>query len=368
MLDFFRNNKNYLIKNIKRWRFERNFRIHTIGVVVYLIFASIGSVVYRHFANADDRLFLQISFFSIIALLVLIAIFSRWETVIKAGFIILFAGVYMYGIRSLLFTTFLFMGGIMAGVIQVMKEWERAVVLRLGKFKKIKGPGLFMLFPFLDTVTEVVDLRIRVSDFATETTLTNDSVTVTVDALCFWMVWDAEKAILEVENYVEAVVLSSQTALRNAISRNTINDFLSKGELIEEDIRKEVDKKTTEWGITIQHIEITDIQIPESLQVELSRQAIAEKERNARIMLGQAELELAGIYDKAGKIYRDNETAYKLRSLSVINEGLKEGNSMIITPSSISESLENITGAAALDEIRKLKKSVGNKGEQNVNS
>ncbi|MCL2185283.1 MAG: SPFH domain-containing protein, partial [Treponema sp.] len=155
--------------------------------------------------------------------------------------------------------------------IRKADEWERAIVLRFGKFRKVKGPGLFFLIPLADRITQIVDIRIRVSDFSTQKTLTGDSVTVNVDAICFWLVWDPQKAVLEVENYVDAVVLSSKTALRNSISNHDLSTFLERSDIIEKQIQEDVDKKTTEWGITVLHIEITDIQIPEALQDSLSR-------------------------------------------------------------------------------------------------
>ncbi|MCL2270909.1 MAG: SPFH domain-containing protein, partial [Treponema sp.] len=164
---------------------------------------------------------------------------------------------------------------LLAFSIRKANEWERAIVLRFGKFQKVKGPGLFFLIPVADRVAQIVDLRIRVSDFSTQKTLTGDSVTVNVDAICFWLVWDPQKAVLEVENYIDAVVLSSKTALRNSISSHDLSTFLERSDLIEKQIQEDVDKKTTEWGITVLHIEITDIQIPEALQDSLSRVAQA---------------------------------------------------------------------------------------------
>jgi regulator of protease activity HflC (stomatin/prohibitin superfamily) len=238
-----------------------------------------------------------------------------------------------------------------------VKEWERAIILRLGKFKKVKGPGLFLVWPFIDSVIRKVDLRIRVTDFAAETTLTLDSVPITVDALCFWLVWDAEKAILEVENYMEAVVLSSQTALRAAISSNDLTTLLSGGEKIEEEVRKQVDRKTTEWGITIQHIEITEIKIPEELQKALSYLAIAEREKKARILLSDAEIAVAQKLEEASRIYQNNQVALRLKNLSILQEGFKNGNSMVLVPSQLPEELnqDNVFGLKALNELNQAK-------------
>jgi len=234
-------------------------------------------------------------------------------------------------------------------------EWERAIVLRFGKFRKVKGPGLFFLIPLADRISQIVDIRIRVSDFSTQKTLTGDSVTVDVDAVCFWLVWDPQKAVLEVEKYVDAVLLSSKTALRNSISSHNLSTFLERSDIIEKQIQEEVDKKTTEWGITVLHIEITDIQIPEALQDSLSRVAQAEREKKGRILLAEAEIEIARKLEEASQVYLRNEPAMKLKILSILNEGLKAGNSMMLVPNTITEELKttDIFGLQALNEIKR---------------
>jgi regulator of protease activity HflC (stomatin/prohibitin superfamily) len=242
--------------------------------------------------------------------------------------------------------------------IRKADEWERAIVLRFGKFRRVRGPGLFFLIPLADRIAQTVDIRIRVSDFSTQKTLTGDSVTVDVDALCFWLVWDPQKAVLEVENYIDAVVLSSKTALRNAISNHDLSTFLERSDIIEKQIQEDVDKKTTEWGITVLHIEITDIQIPEALQDSLSRVAQAEREKKGRILLAEAEIQIARKLEEAAAIYLRNEPAMKLKILSILNEGLKAGNSMMLVPNSIAEELEtkDIFGLKALNEVQRMKK------------
>lgn len=287
-----------------------------------------------------------------VAAIIVMALFPRWNASIKLVILAAFAlAVWRTG-ESGLILAFAAAGVLAAPAVQKAEEWERAIVLRFGKFHRVRGPGLFLLLPLADRVAEVVDLRIRVTDFAAETTLSRDSVTVTVDALCFWMVWDAEKAVLEVQDYEEAVILSSKTALRAAVSRNDLSAFLERGDEIENQIRAEVDQKTTEWGITVQHIEITDIQIPESLQGPLSRLAQAEREKKGRILLAEAEIEIARKLEEAGKIYTANDLALKLKSLSILNEGLKAGNSMMLVPNSITEELKSkdLFGLQALTE------------------
>ncbi|MDR2447059.1 MAG: hypothetical protein LBD58_07210 [Treponema sp.] len=234
-------------------------------------------------------------------------------------------------------------------------EWERMIVLRLGKFHSVRGPGLFFLLPIVDRIGSVIDIRIRIMDFSAQNILTADSVTVNVDAFAFWLVWDPQKAALEVEDYEEAVALASKAGLRNAVCGNTLSVFLEEGDLIEKQIQAEVDKQTTEWGITVQYVEIHDIQIPEVLQESLARLAKAEREKKSRILLAEAEIEIAKKLEEAVSVYAANEPAMKLKILSILNEGLKAGNSMMLVPNSITEELKSggIFGLEALNELRK---------------
>jgi regulator of protease activity HflC (stomatin/prohibitin superfamily) len=273
------------------------------------------------------------------------SLFPRWSAAIKLLIVAAALAFAAWGIDGLAGADIPFalaFGGaaaLLAPALQKTEEWERAIVLRLGRLSRVAGPGLFVLIPLADRVERTVDLRIRVTDFSAETTLTRDSVTITVDALCFWLVWDAEKAICEVEDYEEAVVLSAKTALRAAISKSDLTAFLERGDEIEDSIREEVDRKTTEWGITVQHIEITDVQIPQELQDSMSRLAQAEREKAGRVLLAEAEIEIARRLEEAARIYAGNEAAMRLKSLSILNEGLKAGNSMMLIPSSIADEL-----------------------------
>jgi regulator of protease activity HflC (stomatin/prohibitin superfamily) len=258
-----------------------------------------------------------------------------------------------WGILGVIFFLIL----LLVSSIRKIDEWDRGIILRFGQFRKIQEPGLFFLLPLADRVAQTVDIRIRVTDFSAQETLTRDSVTVTVDALCFWLVWDPQKAALEVEDYEDAVVLASKTALRNSVSGHDLSTFLERGDLIEKQIQAEVDKKTTEWGITVQYIEITDIQIPEELQDSISRVAQAEREKKGRILLAEAEIEIAKKLEEAVAIYARNEPAMKLKILSILNEGLKAGNSMMLVPNSMAEELKinDIFGLKALTELRQEK-------------
>lgn len=284
--------------------------------------------------------------------------FPRWSGAIKITMLV--TGIFGFVLLPQYTLAILFASLVvlMVPTIQKAEEWERAIVLRFGKFHRVRGPGLFALIPLADRIAKTVDIRIRVTDFSAQETLTLDSVTVDVDAICFWLVWDPEKAVLEVQDYEDAVILSSKTALRNAISSHDLTTFLERGDIIEKELQSEVDEKTTEWGITVQHIEITDIQIPEALQDPLSRLAQAEREKKSRVLLAEAEIEIAKNLEQAIQIYADHEPALKLKILSILNEGLKAGNSMMLVPNSITEELKSkdIFGLQAISELRQDEK------------
>lgn len=228
---------------------------------------------------------------------------------------------------------------LIAPSIQIAYQWERAVLLRFGKFRALRRPGLFAMLPVIDKVAQFVDQRIRVSDFSAETTLTADTVPVNVDAIAFWMVWDAEKAVLEVEDFAQAVTLSAQTALRNAIGKHELACLLSERDRLGAEIQKVLDDRTSAWGITTQSVEIRDIIIPQGLEDAMSRQAQAERERQSRIILGTAETEIAEKFAQASVQYRDNPIALHLRAMNMVYEGLRQKGSMIIVPSSAVETM-----------------------------
>ncbi len=242
--------------------------------------------------------------------------------------------------------------------LKVANQWDRAVILRLGRFHRLRGPGLFFIVPILESIVQTVDMRIRATDFNSESTLTKDTVPVNVDAICFWMAWDAKKAILEVENYYLAIVLSAQTALRDIIGTHELADMLThRGELGNR-LKEVLDEKTNPWGITVQSVEIRDIIIPKDLEAAMSKQAQAERERQARIILGTAETEIAQKFAAAAKQYEANPMAMHLRGMNMLFEGLKEKGSMIIVPSSALETMNlgAMGGLAALSQTEMNKK------------
>ena len=248
--------------------------------------------------------------------------------------------------------------------IKIANQWERAIVLRLGKFKALKGPGPFFIIPIIETVYQSVDMRIRSTDFSSESTLTKDTVPVNVDAICFWMVWDAKKAILEVENFYMAIVLSAQTALRDIIGTHQLSELLTHREKLGKRLQEILDEKTNPWGITVQSVEIRDIILPKDLENAMSKEAQAERERHARVILGTAEAEIAEKFVQAAKQYESNPVALHLRGMNMLFEGLKEKGSMIIVPSSALETMNlgAIGGMAALSQVKSDKEQRESEG------
>jgi len=233
---------------------------------------------------------------------------------------------------------------------QIAQQWERMVVLRLGRYVGLRGPGLFWIIPFIETVPRRIDQRVITSGFAAEQTLTMDTVPVNVDAVLFWMVVDAEKAALEVQNYSSAVSWAAQTALRDIIGRTSLANLLRGREQIEAELQQLIDKRTTPWGVTVESVEMRDIVIPSQLQEAMSREAQAMREKQARIILGEAEMEIARSFEQASLVYQDNPTALHLRAMNMLYEGLKEKGALMLVPSTAVESMGmgGLLGAAAL--------------------
>jgi len=223
--------------------------------------------------------------------------------------------------------------------IKVVRQWEKVAVLRFGKFKHLQGPGIFWLIPIVDTLSPYVDQRIRVTNVSAESTLTRDTVPVNVDAIIFWVVWNAEKSILEVASYVDAITLSAQTALRESIGRHNLAQMLSERETLGRELQRILDEKTNPWGITVQSVEIRDVQIPQDLQDAMSREAQADRERHARIILGEAETQISASFAQAAEVYRDNPVALHLRAMNMLYEAIKEKGAMVIVPSSAVETM-----------------------------
>lgn len=223
---------------------------------------------------------------------------------------------------------------LIASSINIADQWEKAVVLRMGKYNGLKGPGIFFIIPIIDRVDNYIDQRVRVTDFKADQTLTKDTVPVNVDAVVYWTVWDVEKAALEVQEYERAISYIAQTGLRDMIGKHELADLLQERDKIGETLQKILDENTNPWGITCQNVGIKDIVIPQLLADAMSKEAQAERERRARVILGTAETEIAEKFAIASKQYIDNPVALHLRGMNMLFEGLKEKGSMVIVPSS----------------------------------
>ena len=244
--------------------------------------------------------------------------------------------------------------GLLSVSMRIADQWEHAVVLRMGKFQGLKGPGVFFILPIIDSVSAYVDQRVRVSSFKAEQTLTKDTVPVNVDAVVYWTVWDVEKAVLEVQDYQEAIEHIAQTGLRDTIGKHELSTLLQDRDKIAEDLQILLDQNTNPWGITCQTVGIKDIAIPVDLAEAMSKEAQAERERRARVILGTAETEIAEKFAQASKEYRNNPVALHLRGMNMLFEGLKEKGSMVIVPSSALETMNlgAIGGLASLSKVQ----------------
>jgi len=223
--------------------------------------------------------------------------------------------------------------------IKVVDQWEKVAVLRFGRFRGLKGPGVFLIIPIVDTLSRYVDQRVRVTTVSAESTLTRDTVPVNVDAIVFWLVWNAEKAIFEVEDFMEAITLGSQTALRESIGRHELAEMITERETLGHELQKILDEKTTPWGITVQSVEIRDVRIPQALENAMSQQAQADRERQARVILGDAEVQVSNQFAKAAQVYSDNPVALHLRGMNMLFEAMREKGSMVVVPASALEAM-----------------------------
>jgi regulator of protease activity HflC (stomatin/prohibitin superfamily) len=223
--------------------------------------------------------------------------------------------------------------------IVVVDQWEKVAVLRFGRYRGLRGPGLFLIIPIAETLSRYVDQRVRVTTVSAESTLTRDTVPVNVDAIIFWLVWNAEKSILEVEDFAQAIALSSQTALRESIGRHQLAQMITERETLGHELQKILDEKTTPWGITVQSVEIRDVRIPQALENAMSQQAQAERERQARVILGEAEVQVSEQFAQASRVYNDNPGALHLRGMNMLYEAIREKGAMVIVPSSAIETM-----------------------------
>jgi len=235
--------------------------------------------------------------------------------------------------------TLLVAGVYLLVALKVVRQWEKVALLRFGRYRGLRGPGLFAIVPVVDTLSRYVDQRVRVATVTAESTLTRDTVPVSVDANIFWLVWNAEKSILEVEDFVQAITMSAQTALRESIGRHHLAEMITERETLGRELQRILDEKTTPWGITVQSVEIRDVRIPQALENAMSQQAQAERERQARIILGDAETQVSAKFAEAALVYRDNPVALHLRAMNMLYEAMKEKGAMVIVPSSAVETM-----------------------------
>lgn len=287
-----------------------NLRISSIALTLHIILIAFGVLV---------AILLDIS-----------GVPAIWIALVF-GFIILAAAYVLFGLK-------------------VAQQWEKAVVLRLGKFKGLKGPGMFWIVPIIDTTPTWIDHRVMVTPFNAEKTLTKDTVPVDVDAVLFWMVWDAEKAALEVADYRAAIVWAAQTALREIIGQMPLADILVGRSKMDADLQHIIDERTTPWGVSVQSVEIRDIIIPQDLEDAMSRQAQAERERQARVILGESEKQIASSFAEASMAYQNNPTALHLRAMNMLFEGLKEKGALVIVPSSAVDTM-NLGGLVGMTAL-----------------
>ncbi len=332
--------------------FHADFRFGPLNIMILVVLCLLGLVI--HLSVFTFRLEVVMTMVGLALVLAIIFRLSQiWEAVLVSTTM---AALWTYlhlRPESWILVISVVTAGLAAPCVQLAYQWEKAVMLRFGKFRGLRGSGLFTLLPVIDKVANYVDQRIRVTDFKAETTLTKDTVPVNVDAIAFWMVWDAEKCVLEVENYEDAVSLSAQTALRDAIGKHELGDMLSHRDRLGKEIQLVLDAKTNAWGITVQSVEIRDIIIPKALEDAMSRKAQAERERQSRIILSKAETEIAEKFADASVHYKDNPAALHLRAMNMVFEGLKQKGSMIIVPSTAVETmgLGALGGLTAFDRI-----------------
>jgi hypothetical protein len=336
------------IRNLPRLSLAGDFRLNPVALLFLALMLAAGMIWQLAVGMSAAPIELVYITAQVIFSAIVLTLLPSWALVLVfiAG---LWIGIFArYGGTMFPLSLMLSIGYLLAPVLQLAHHWEKAVILRLGKYHRLRGPGIFLIFPFIDRVTRFVDTRIRVTDFSAEKTITMDTVPVHVDALAFWMIWNATKAILEVENFLEAVVLSAQTALRDAIGRHDLADLLAERERIGKEIQQTLDRKTNPWGITILSIEFTDIVIPKELEDAMSKRAQAERERQSRVILGTAEIEISDKFVEAAKRYKEDPTALHLRGMNMIYEGIKQRGTIVLLPSG---SLASMSLGSVLDDL-----------------
>lgn len=365
--NLFRGSRVSRIKNAPRRVVHRDFRFSTFSFLVLLAItvAALGLIQVSGYQLQEQ--YLRGLLYALVTGAVILMILPTWGMLVIA----LLAGTAVLnsaaGAHQLLPYAVLPAALVPAAMVNLLYHWDRAVVLRLGRFHHVREAGLFLLLPFLDRVAARVDTRIRVTDFSAERTLSRDNVPVHVDAICFWMIWDAGRAVLEVQDYLEAVTLSAQTALREAIGSHNLEELLSERDQVGAKLQKILDAKTNPWGITVLSVEFTDIVIPKELEDAMSRHAQADREHRARMILGDTEIALAEKMCRADAHYRDNPQAFQLRAMSMTYDALRQSKgSVVLVPSSAAEqmNLGHPVGLVALqNKIAAMQDSQGQESQ-----
>ena len=325
--------------NLVMARHRGDYRFNTISVLALVVFLAIGMGLQGTLGEMPDSEEIGVVVAGVFGAGVILLVFPFWPLVLAAVGACWATLPIMFEADMTILAACLTVAFLLSPGLEVVSQWDKIVVLRLGKFHKVRGPGLLLLFPLLDRVAGYVDTRIRATDFSAEKSLTRDTVPVHVDALAFWMIWDAGKAVLEVQDFESAVTLSAQTALRASIGANDLSTLLSERERLGEEIQKIVDAKTNPWGITILSVEFKEILIPKELEDALSRQAQASREKSARVILGSAEEEIAHTFKSAADHYRDDPVALQLRAMNMIYESMRNKGGLVLVPASALESM-----------------------------
>ena len=350
------------IKNLQSFTLHTDFGYSAISFVVLAIFMGFGSALQLWLVPAVPMLLVVELAVGILVAAMMVTILPMWITIVQLIIILWLMVLGFLGTELYPMTIAGSLGLVASASFQLIQQWDKVIILRMGKFRKVHGPGLFILIPLIDRIAEFVDTRIRATDFSAEKTLTRDTVPVHVDALAFWMIWDAKQAILEVENYIEAVILSAQTALRDSIGKHDLSSLLSEREELGREIQLALDAKTNPWGVSILSIEITDIIIPKEIEDALSKQAQAEREKQPRVILAAAEVEIAKQFEEAAVRYQTNPVALQLRSMNMVYEGIRQNNSMMLMPASILDSMNfgAVMGTAAMQKVQAMQQDKPN--------
>jgi regulator of protease activity HflC (stomatin/prohibitin superfamily) len=337
------------VRQLARWKPPSDFVFGPFSFIALLVVCGAGIALEFARQGMESR-HLAYAAGAVLAAAALISVAPTWATVIFAELVLWMAYAVLPEASSLPLAAIVSLGLLFAPSVQLVYQWDKVVILRLGKFRKVRGPGPMLLVPLVDRIASFVDTRIRVTDFTAEKTLTRDTVPVDVDAHAFWMIWDAQKAVLEVERFEEAVTLSAQAALRDSIGRYDLTTLLTQRDTLCREIQGLLDAKTNPWGITILSVEFTDVVLPQGLEDAMSRVAQAERERQARVILGAAEVEIAEKFEEASRRYRGNPTALNLRAMNMVYESMRQKGALMLVPSSALEgmNLGALMGAAAL--------------------